>query len=213
MKDYGNKSKLVLSDEKREHKSEEISSSSTGTGGFSLFGILKMGGSSGYYNSRQSDYDFQSKSFIEQLKEINAHSESCVHFDFDGRVVRPKSLNVSRILRNRLEKNLTFNRILKIITEANFRELISLTTDEFRAVDLVQESLFEIKNAMNSQLKMTNESVEGGLDQVRTEQRLQNENMHCLVGLQENNGSRCRSLKSYSGITIYGNISYFYYFY
>ena len=103
-----------------------------------------------------------------------------------------------RIFRSRMERNLTFARILKETTEANFHEVISLSTDEFLSAGLVQESLNEMKITLSLYLKTINDTVNSELktinDTVNSKVKTINGNLHCLeniIGFQFINQSNC----------------------
>ena len=201
VEDYGNKSHIVLYNERQEHRSEATSSSNEVSAGFSLFGLFDIGGSVEYYNSRRNDYDFKSKDYSEQLKEINTHAENGVQFYVEGRIIRPKCLNVAKLLRSRMERNLSFSRIYKYSGEATLRERISLTTDEFIVADLVQESVYELKTSQNAfflEMNLSMNSIANELkSSVKSELKSVNQSLHCILGLQENDGIECSKLKGY----------------
>ena len=91
-------------------------------------------------------YDFNLKGSSEQLKEINGYSLGGVQFYAEGPKVRPKSLHVVKILRNRIGRNMSFTRFFKYSSDLTLPERISLSSDEFQ----VQEFVYEPKRSQNT---------------------------------------------------------------
>ena len=114
-----------------------------------------------YYNSKRSDSYFMQKDYKDQLNEINTYSQSDLKFETNGIKVYPKSINVTKIFRSKFQSSLNFNRILKISSDALFKESFTLSTDDFKVASVLNQAVDSIESKILKSLEdRTNREIE-----------------------------------------------------
>ena len=204
VEDNGSISHVALFNEMR-----SLASSNQISEGYSAFDLFDIAAAVEYYNSRRNSYEFNLKNFSEQLKEISANSLSGVQFYSEGRKILPRSLKVARIVRSRMERNLSFRGTFKYSRDPPLRERISLTSDEFMVASLVQESVYELKTSQSALISETNqrmnefinnlkELINGVKNELKSSLNSEIWNINqTLTCLQQNEGIECSKLKGY----------------
>jgi len=88
---------------------KQSQSSGSKTGSFELFGIGGGSKTSQFAQNQKDKWIDQGTSLDDQLKELNAHSENQIKYEFEGNKIVPKSLNVNKLQSNRAKIPELFN--------------------------------------------------------------------------------------------------------
>jgi len=130
----GDKQHIIANRENSERLKTDssISGSANAETGVSVLGIFSgsVMASALFALANRRDWGQSSKSVDDQLRELNNHSENHIKWEREGLKIVPKSLNVARISKATLTRNMTINRVRKRFVDAKFKRSYDIYVDE-----------------------------------------------------------------------------------
>jgi len=127
VRNYGNKSHIVVNEENYERFMERTRKEDGGSAGGSFMGI----GAEASFNTareKQSENEKTKKTLDDQLKEINNAETNHVIWKREGKKIVPKSLKVSKMSKVKFSKGFAFKKEVKVLDEVKFSENFTLHT-------------------------------------------------------------------------------------
>ena len=138
VKNYGNKSHIVVNEENYNRIMDKTRSEDGGSVGATFAGF----GANVAFNTareKQTENENSKKSLDDQLKEINSASTNHVQFEFQGKKIVPKSLRVAKLNKGKMSKNIEFKRIAMTRFESTLSRHFSLyVTNSLSGITICQ---------------------------------------------------------------------------
>ena len=99
-------------------------------GGFLIEGDSSSSISNKNKKLDESDQKQTNKTKDDLIKDLNSESKNEIQWEWEGEKIYAKSINVARLSKTKLLKNMVFNRVKRVIHEAQFKKKFSLSTDQ-----------------------------------------------------------------------------------
>lgn len=127
VRNYGNKSHIVVNEENYERFMERTRKEDGGSAGGSFMGI---GAEASFHMARekQNENEKSKKNLDDQLKEINNAETNHVVWKREGKRIVPKNLKVIKLSKAKLSKAFAFKKEIKVLDEVKFSEKFTLHT-------------------------------------------------------------------------------------
>lgn len=90
--------------------------------------IFSASASANYVRDHSLDWERQNTSFDSQLNELNTYSSSDVEWQRSGNIIIPKTINVAKVVKSMMSRNLVFSRVKREYYDAPFQRSFSLST-------------------------------------------------------------------------------------
>lgn len=116
----GNKKHIVVDKEFSNSQSSKTGDGKDVGGSFGL-GIFGLSGSVKTVKERENAWSKSSRSLDDQLTELNKETKNEVEWKFDGEKIVPKSLNLAKLVKSKFKKDISFERIKRVVKDVKFK--------------------------------------------------------------------------------------------
>ncbi|RNA06929.1 hypothetical protein BpHYR1_039935 [Brachionus plicatilis] len=142
LKKRGTKDFLVLNDS-LSNKSYVNSSMNIGSSGSVKIPFIKVGSTRDFAKSKAKDWEDSNSSYSEQLNELNNYDQNDVEWVKKGRMIVPRRIKVSKLVKSELNNDLKFSRIRREYYDAPFSRVFSFRTKLFDKISANDRNLLE----------------------------------------------------------------------